>query len=190
MEPSRVASLVSRVGEGLGYDVIQVKVDHTRNVRVWVDHPRGVTAEATRSLSKEICFALDEAGTDPGAYRFEVQSPGVDRLLARPQDFERFAGKKITLRLRKREDLPAKLNGVLQGWVEEQIVVQVGDEVLRLPLADVREARLVPELPFLSEGEQRAQRDARKGKQKKGGGSKSGRHKGGGHRKRKRKSGR
>ena len=63
-------------------------------------------------------------------------------------------------------------------------------EVLEAVTGTPIDPRLVPELPFLSEGEQRAQRDARKGKQKKGGGSKSGRHKGGGHRKRKRKSGR
>lgn len=187
MEPEQVAEVIHQVGADSGFDVIQVKVDHTRNVRVWVDHPGGVTAESTRALSKEICFALDEAGTDPGNYRFEVQSPGVDRLLARPQDFERFAGQEITLRLRKHEDRPTKLKGLLKGWVDDAVEVEVDGQLQRYPLSEVHEARLVPVLPFLSAGEQKAARRSRgKGKSKGKPGS-SGRHKRGGHRKRKRK---
>ncbi|MEZ6189549.1 MAG: hypothetical protein R3F62_31685 [Planctomycetota bacterium] len=186
MDPQQVAEVIHRVGAEHGYDVIQVKVDHTRNVRVWVDHPGGVTAESTRALSKRICLALDEAGTDPGNYRFEVQSPGVDRLLARPQDFERFAGQEVTLRLTKQEDRPGKLKGLLKGFSAGEVEVEVDGQLLRLPLDQVREARLVPVLPFLSAGEQKARRV---GKGKGGKPGSSGRHKrgGGGHRKRKRK---
>jgi len=184
VEPSRVAEIIEQVGEDHGYDVIQVKVDHTRQVRVTVDHPQGVTSDGTRTLSKQICFALEDAGTDPGNYRFEVESPGVDRLLARPRDFERYAGQEVTLKLVKRGDAPRKLKGLLKGWVEEQVEVEVGDEVQRFPLEAIREARLVPVLPFLSAGEQKAKRNSKRKH------SKSGSHKRAGHRKRKRKGGR
>lgn len=148
-EPQVVATFLREIAEGDGFDVIKVQVDGRRNVRMWVDRePDGVNVDDTTRLSRSLCAALEGEGLDAGTFQFEVQSPGLDRLLAREKDFVRFAGSEVKVRLYKKQNDRANFTGRLVGVREGLVCVANGDREWTFEVDAIREARLVPELPF------------------------------------------
>jgi ribosome maturation factor RimP len=148
-EPDQVAPFLRKIAEDSGFDVIAVKVDGRRHVRMWVDlEPDGVNVDDTTRLSRALGEALETEGLDPGSFQFEVQSPGLDRLLAREKDFVRFAGGEVKVRLHKKRSDRANYTGTLIGWRDGKVVVADGDKEWTFALDEIREARLVPDLPW------------------------------------------
>jgi len=78
--------------------------------------------------------------------RLEVSSPGLDRPLKRLEDFERFAGSKASVRLRLPRDGRRRFEGVLAGVEDGEVVLEVDGERLRLAIAEIDRARLVPDI--------------------------------------------
>ena len=96
-------------------------------------------------MSRQVSAVLDVADPIAGAYSLEVSSPGLDRRLAKPADFDRFAGAEVQIKLRRLLDGRRKVKGVLLRRDGETIEVKSEEAVLRLPLAEVDVARLVPD---------------------------------------------
>jgi ribosome maturation factor RimP len=67
-------------------------------VRIFVDKPGGVTLDDCAAVSREVSALFEVEDPLPGAYVLEVSSPGLDRPLKKPGDFQRFAGKRVKLR--------------------------------------------------------------------------------------------
>jgi ribosome maturation factor RimP len=76
--------------------------------------------------------------------RLEVSSPGLDRPLTKPADFERFAGQQVKLKLRLPQDGARRISGVLQGLEGEVIRVQSDGKLIEVPLSNLDRARLDP----------------------------------------------
>lgn len=174
----RVASLARAACEQHGFEVIQLKLDARRHLRLWIDRPPpppsaspaaapaegpppaepaarplptakpGVNVDDCARVTRLVGEALEADGIDPGSFHIDVQSPGVDRLLVRPQDFTRFSGQEATVRLIRKRDDRANWKGVLVGFADGCVVLTVDGHEQRFPLAEVHEARLVPQLPF------------------------------------------
>ncbi|MGQ9810822.1 MAG: ribosome maturation factor RimP, partial [bacterium] len=103
----------------LGYDLIEVKIvmSHGRKtVQIFIDKPGGVTVEDCAIASRKISELLDQhQDVFPGRYYLEISSPGAERPLTSPRDFERFRGKKALIRKR------IEPSGVIenQGYIED-----------------------------------------------------------------------
>lgn len=123
-------------------------------LRLYIDRPDtpgGVDLSDCEIVSKQVSALLDVMDFGLGRYTLEVGSPGLDRRLYRPRDYERFAGSlaRVTYRDpatgKKRTDV-----GRLGGYREEDraILLEVGegDEAVKLPLDAVESARLEIEL--------------------------------------------
>lgn len=169
-----VASLARAAVELQGYEVVQLKIDARRHLRLWIDRPlpeplpgspaegpapfrlpvaaQGINVDDCAKATRLIGEALEREGFDPGSFHVDVQSPGVDRLLVRERDFVRFAGQEATVRLVKKRDERANWKGKLLGFQGGCVVLVVDGKEERFPLAEVHEARLVPQLPFGSHG--------------------------------------
>ena len=82
---------------------------------IFIDKPEGVTHADCEMISQNVGTILDVEDVIPGAhYTLEVSSPGVERKLTKPRDFERFVGKKVKVALREPIALhghPEKLRG-------------------------------------------------------------------------------
>lgn len=143
-----IIALVERAITGGGFEVVQVKVDALRNVRVWVDREvGGVAVQDCTSLTRTIRDVFEADGLDPGSFHFEVNSPGLDRLLVRERDFVRFAGKLVTVRLRVKRGDRRQFKGTLVGFDNGLVRIKDGNETFAFDLArEIDEARLVPEL--------------------------------------------
>ena len=78
--------------------------------------------------------------------RLEVSSPGLDRPLKRPQDFERFAGERVQVKLRIPMNGRKRFAGVLQNVRKTGFELDVDGELLTIAFADIDKARLVPNI--------------------------------------------
>ena len=97
-----VAELAVPVIEKQGctlWDVEYVKEAGTWYLRVYIDHPDGVSIDQCEAISRELDAIIEERDMIPGAYTFEVSSAGAERSLKRPGDFEQFMGHLVEVKL-------------------------------------------------------------------------------------------
>ena len=126
-------------------------------LRVFIDKPGGVTHQDCEMVSREMGTILDVEDAVPGgSYSLEVSSPGLDRKLARPADFERFVGSRVKLTTREPIEGNRFFEGRLESFQEGRLVLGlsagkkkagVAEPVRRVDIAyaNVEKANLVPE---------------------------------------------
>ena len=127
-------------------------------LRVFIDKAAGVTHEDCAEFSRELGIILDVEDVVPGnSYLLEVSSPGLDRKLFRPVDFERFTGSRIKLTTRNPLDGNRHFEGKLEKFENGRITLDVRSsrkksraedvaaQKLEIDLTNVEKANLVPE---------------------------------------------
>src|SRR5579864_2536009 len=114
----RVREIADRVAASSGLEVVDVELrggGKARMLRIVIDKPAGVTHEDCAILSRDVGTILDVEDAIPGnSYLLEVSSPGLDRKLFRPADFERFTGSRVKLTTRN----PVNGNRHFEGRLE------------------------------------------------------------------------
>lgn len=137
--------------EGMGYELVGVEYLHKGGsgggglLRIYIDNPDGITLEDCSRVSHQVSGILDVEDPIRENYNLEVSSPGLDRPLFGRRDFQRFAGNRVTLKLRTKISGQRRFKGELQGIDDDDVLLAVDDEVFRLPLDQIDKARLVPE---------------------------------------------
>jgi ribosome maturation factor RimP len=132
----------------LGFELVDVEyaADGGRNVlRVYIDRPAGITVDDCAKVSRQVSAVLDVEDPIPEQYLLEVSSPGLDRPLVKREDFERFAGQQVKVRMREAVSGRRNFKGTLEGVEGDAIVVHVDQKRFSLPLARIERARLVPQ---------------------------------------------
>jgi ribosome maturation factor RimP len=146
-----VAGLRTMIEPGiraLGYELVDVEyapVSGRNLLRIYIDRPKGITVDDCTAVSRQVSAVLDVEDPISEAYTLEVSSPGLDRPLVRREDFERFAGAPIKVRMREAVLERRNFKGTLVGVEGDAIVVDVDQERYRLPIARIERARLVPQ---------------------------------------------
>jgi len=145
---SRLETLLAPAVEDLGYELLGVEyLPQGRHsvLRLYIDHPDGITIEDCEAVSREVSALLDVEDPIRGEYNLEVSSPGLDRPLFKPAHFQRFAGHRCKVRLA--EPLEGRKNfvGAIVGVEEGTLRLAVDGETVSLPLDQVEKANLVPE---------------------------------------------
>lgn len=127
-------------------------------LRLVVDGPEGVDLDRCATVSRQASAMLDVEDPIHHRYVLEVSSPGLDRKLYRPLDYERFAGRRVRLRLKPGYREHRMVVGLLVGLESDTVRVQsdTGQD-LRFRLEDIFEARLeVDWNSIMSEGKTRS----------------------------------
>jgi len=114
-------------------------------VRIFIDHPDGVSLDDCEKVSLTVSALLDVEDPLPGQYNLEVSSPGLDRKLTKVEHFQRFAGETVKVEMRFPIEGRKRFRGTLLSSNDENIVVVVDGETHSLPMATIDTARLVPE---------------------------------------------
>ena len=96
LTPELLAELVA-VAEAHGCELLQAEF-RSGTLRIFLDRVGGVRLEDCEAVSKEASAILDVADFGRGRYTLEVSSPGLDRQLYRPKDFEKFLGRRVRVR--------------------------------------------------------------------------------------------
>lgn len=114
----------------LGYELVEVEIaqqGHRISFRVFIDKPEGITLDDCQAVSQFLSPVLDAVDALPGSYTLEVSSPGFDRPVRKPQDFERFAGERIKLKSVTPVEGRKQFKGVLKGYRDGLVSVEVDD---------------------------------------------------------------
>ena len=148
MDLEAVRDAAERVARSLELEIVDIewKVGKQRFLRVYIDKPNGVSHRDCEAVSHQLSVILDVEGLVPGpAYILEVSSPGLDRKLTKPSEFERFAGRLARIStiepIENRKFFEGRLSGVIEGRVQ----IEVNGRVVALPIENIRKANLVVE---------------------------------------------
>jgi len=139
-------TLIRPVIEGSGLELVDVafrRESGRRILRVVVDREGGVDVDTIAELAEKVSRRLDVEGFAPGPYALEVSSPGIERPLKRPRDFERRMGDMVKVRTTAPVDGRTNITGELVSAGGDGIVVAVGDGELRIRYVDIASARTV-----------------------------------------------
>ena len=149
LEIDRIRDAAERAARSAGVEVVDVewKVGRERFLRVSIDKPEGVSHRDCQAVSEQLSALLDVEDLVPGPpYVLEVSSPGLDRKLTRPAEFERFAGRKARISMAEPVEAQAYFEGRLAGYAEGRVKIDVQGRIIELPLAGIRKAQLVVEI--------------------------------------------
>ena len=94
-------TLIRPVIEGSGFELVDVafrRESGRRILRVVVDRDAALDVDTLAELAEKVSRRLDGEGFAPGPYALEVSSPGIERSLKRPRDFERQVGKMVKVK--------------------------------------------------------------------------------------------
>jgi ribosome maturation factor RimP len=144
---SKIEEVARRVAETEGMEVVEVEVKGgggSRFVRISIDKPEGVTHADCELVSHQVGTILDVEDVVPGGrYTLEVSSPGVERKLVKPRDFERFQGKKARVTLRNEVEGRRNWEGTLAAVENGNIALETETgQTIRFPFDQVQKANL------------------------------------------------
>src|SRR5580704_7370463 len=171
-ELDQVREIVERVATPGGLEVVEVELrgaGKARMLRIVIDKLHGpgasdsdklsgVTHEDCANLSREVGTILDVEDAISGSYTLEVSSPGLDRKLIRPADYERFTGSRIKLTTQQPVNGNRHFEGRLESFSEGRLTLDLNAArkkrrpedgaapKLEIDLKNVEKANLVPEI--------------------------------------------
>ncbi len=130
VEDNALERIVRPVVEGLGFEFWGLEWSVTGKqgfIRVFVDaYDRRITVEDCGLISEQVGAVLDVDEPLSVPYRLEISSPGIERVLFAPWQYERYVGSRVQVRLRAPRDGQRRLHGVIIA-VDDK-AVQLGTE--------------------------------------------------------------
>jgi ribosome maturation factor RimP len=143
----RLKALIEPIANAFGCELWGLEFSAAgRNglLRVYIDKEGGVAIEDCERISRQLGALLDVENPIPGEYTLEVSSPGMDRPLYSLEQFRRFVGAEISVRLRAAFEGRRKFQGILAGVEDGEIVLRSGEHEYLFPLTDIERANLLP----------------------------------------------
>jgi len=147
----QIADLVEPVLADMGFRLVRVRIlgREEQTLQIMAERPDGTIAiEDCAEISRQLSPMLDAHDPIAGKYHLEVSSPGIDRPLVRPSDFEDWAGYEAKVELSDILDGRKRFRGTIEGYVDGELRLevdldQIGIHVIGLPTGLIGEARLV-----------------------------------------------
>lgn len=137
----------------LGLEIADIEREGNGLLRIMIDSPNGITVEDCEKVSHQLThlFMVENVNYE----RLEISSPGVDRVLRRKKDFDRFMGLEVSLKFKRPIENQKQFKGILQNGKTLPYGLFITPEgkkalpyLLDFDIADLAGARLVPHLKF------------------------------------------
>jgi ribosome maturation factor RimP len=168
MKLEKIREAAERVARSEGLEVVDVewKVGRDRFLRVYIDRPwpseraagvgvesegaaevGGISHRDCEAVSQQLSVILDVEELIPGdaRYTLEVSSPGLDRKLTKPAEYQRFAGRLAKITLSVPVEGQSFYEARLAGYAGGMVQLQVKDRTVAVPFTAIRKAQLVVE---------------------------------------------
>jgi ribosome maturation factor RimP len=149
---AEVAALVEPVLEDMGFRLVRVLMSKRDggSIQIMADKAgRAINVDDCADISRRLSPLLDAHDPIEWRYFLEVSSPGIDRILVRPSDFEDWAGYEAKIELKDVVDGRRRFRGVLEGYEEGEVRIEVQldetsePQTIGLPLELIHDAKLV-----------------------------------------------
>ena len=131
----------------MGYDLVRVQILGSQQITMQIMAERidgvGMTVDDCANISREVSSILDVENPLKGAYDLEVSSPGIDRPLVRLPDFDRYAGFDAKIEMVAAICGRKKFKGRLLGIEQDLVKIRLDEETYKLPVSDIRRAKLL-----------------------------------------------
>lgn len=165
----QIATIVEPVLADLGFRLVRVVLSGRSGstVQIMAERPDGtITVKECAEISRRLSPVFDVHDPIQGQYTLEVSSPGIDRPLVRPSDFESWAGYEAKIELKELISGRKRFRGVLEGAAGDEVRIEVeldqlGRQVLGLPIGLIGEARLVLTDELIREALRRAKKSVK-----------------------------
>ena len=139
-------TLIETTVVGLGYELVDVEMSpRGRTVRVFIDLPdddKGIDVEDCAKVSNQLSRVFEVENVDFD--HLEISSPGLDRVVKKAADFERFAGQDIQIKLRIPHAGRRNFQGELLGHKDGKVGLRLEKDDVELEFNNIEKARLVP----------------------------------------------
>jgi ribosome maturation factor RimP len=164
MDLERIRGAAERVARSEGLEIVDVewKIGKQRFLRVYIDRPwppapdvgagegpGGISHADCERVSQQLSVILDVEELVPGpAYILEISSPGMDRKLVKPSDFERFRGRLAKITTAEPVESATFFEGRLAGLADGKVRLELKGKqprTVELSLGAIRKAQLVVE---------------------------------------------
>ena len=147
----RLAAILTPVVEGMGYELVRVRLMAGRNktLQIMADRPEGgIDVDECGEISTAVSATLDVEDPIEDAYTLEVSSPGIDRPLTRLKDFDVWAGYEAKIETTELIDGRRRFRGTLQGLEDGEVLIEVeaegqGRVTIGLPFDWLADAKLM-----------------------------------------------
>jgi ribosome maturation factor RimP len=117
-------------------EVLLAEVVGGDRVRLFIDHPSGVSLELCERVTKHLNEVREE-------YALEVSSPGQERPLSKPEHFRRYLGRRARVRTRGEHDGRKSFTGELMSASDSEVTVAADTGVVSIPYAEIHRSHLV-----------------------------------------------
>jgi len=146
--PEHLVDLIEPIVEGLGYECVGIEYNpHPQHglLRIYIDSENGILVDDCSKVSHQLSGVLDVEDPIQGNYQLEISSPGADRPFFKLSQFQQYIGSTVTINLFSAIDKRKKLTGQIQAVEDDDVLLQEGEQILRIPFQVMSKARLVPE---------------------------------------------
>ena len=166
---AQFAGLAEPVLADLGFRLVRVTITGREGstVQIMAERPDGtISVEDCAIISRNLSPVLDAYDPMSDRYTLEISSPGIDRPLVRPSDFEDWAGYEAKIEVREMISGRKRFRGIIDGFEAGEVRFETdvegqGRQVIGLPVALIAEARLVLTDELIREALQRAKQAAK-----------------------------
>jgi ribosome maturation factor RimP len=138
---ARVTELAEPLAASLGLELAEVEYRQEGRqmvLRLYIDKDGGVALDDCSAVSRELTEILDVEDFIQGHYNLEVSSPGLNRPLKKPSDFERYTGRLV--KIRTFEPLADDAGNMRKTFLGE--LLDLSDSIVRLKLNEGQTASI------------------------------------------------
>lgn len=143
----QITALIENVLEPEKTEVVDVeyrKENGVQVLRIFIDRAGGVGLDDCSRATRAVKVIID--ARDIPYDSLEVSSPGLNRILRKDRDLQRFTGERVRIKTLKTYPGPRTLVGILQGFDQQEIQVQSDEELIVVPRDMISVVRLHPEI--------------------------------------------
>lgn len=167
-QPRRIFELIHPSAQAANFEIVRVRygLHDGHTLQIMAERPDGqMNVAGCEELSNLLSAILDVEDPISGEYNLEVSSPGIDRPLTRPKDFERWAGFEAKLELTDAIDGRKRFRGTLQGFEDGEVLIEhqvegLSDmQIIGLDFRSIAEAKLVMSDDLITESLKRRDRE-------------------------------
>jgi ribosome maturation factor RimP len=145
---AKIENLTNEKLEKIGVELVDLQYtkDHgDQFIRIFIDTENGVDLQLCTRVTKMVREAIDSQD-DIFYDHIEVSSPGIDRIIKKDKDFNRFIGHRIKIKTKELIDNQKSFVGILKAVTDENLKIEIESQDMLIPRDIITVVRLHPDI--------------------------------------------